>query len=89
MSDPYSVDIEAPAGTTLTSGNTSTTLKVNVWQNGNLLPDSFFTGLTCTWQKYNKDGALDNSWGTSGTKTGSNSSCKLKTEVAVKSYIYK
>lgn len=83
MSDPYSVDIEALAGTTLTSGNTSTTLKVNVWQNGNLLPDSFFTGLTCTWQKYNKDGALDNSWGTSGTKTGRTLTV-TKEEVAVK-----
>lgn len=83
MSDPYSVDIEALAGTTLTSGNTSTTLKVNVWQNGTLLPDSFFTGLTCTWQKYNKGGALDTAWGTGGSKTGRTLTV-TKAEVQVK-----
>lgn len=41
MSDPYQVEITAPAGTTLTSGLTSTILTVNCWQNGELLPDSF------------------------------------------------
>ena len=70
MTDPYSVEIQAPAGTTLTAGQTSTTLTVNVWQNGAMLPDSFFTGATCKWRKYNKTGTLDTSWGTSGVKTG-------------------
>ncbi len=70
MTDPYSVEIQAPAGTTLTSGMTSTTLKVNLWQNGEQLADSFFTGATCTWRKFNKLGAQDSTWGTSGIKTG-------------------
>lgn len=70
MSDPYQVEIVAPAGTTLTSGLTSTNLTVNCWQNGELLPDSFFTGATCTWRKFNKLGVSDATWGTAGVKTG-------------------
>lgn len=70
MSDPYQVEITAPSGTTLTSGLTSTTLTVNCWQNGSLLADSFFTGATCTWRKFNKLGVVDASWGTAGVKTG-------------------
>ncbi len=70
MSDPYQVEILAPSGTTLTTGLTSTTLTVNCWQNGSLLADTFFDGATCTWRKYDKLGALDTSWGTSGVKTG-------------------
>lgn len=70
MTDPYSVEISAPSGTTLTRGMTSTTLTANVWQNGELLPDSFFTGATCTWRKHDKTGAADTAWGTSGVKTG-------------------
>ena len=70
MSDPYQVEIVAPSGTTLTSGLTSTALTVNCWQNGELLPDSFFTGATCTWRKFNKLGVADATWGTAGVKTG-------------------
>lgn len=70
MSDPYQVEILAPSGTTLTSGLTSTILTVNCWQNGALLADSFFTGATCKWRKFNKLGVQDTAWGTSGIKTG-------------------
>ncbi len=70
MSDPYQVEITTPQGTTLTSGLTSTTLTANCWQNGALLPDSFFTGATCRWRKFNKLGVLDTAWGSSGVKTG-------------------
>ena len=70
MSDPYQVEISAPSGTTLTSGMTSTALTVNVWQNGNLLPATFFDGTTCKWRKYNKSGVQDTAWGTSGVKEG-------------------
>lgn len=70
MSDPYQVEIVAPSGTTLTSGLTSTTLTTQCWQNGALLPDSFFTGATCKWRKFNKLGVQDAAWGTSGIKTG-------------------
>ena len=82
MSDPYSVEIVSPSGNVLTNGNTSTTLTVNVWQNGAMLGDSFFTGLTCTWQKYNKTGVLDTSWGTGGSKTG-RSITVTKSEISV------
>lgn len=70
MSDPYQVEILAPNGTTLTSGLTSTILTAQCWQNGALLPDSFFTGATCRWRKFNKNGVLDSSWGSAGIKTG-------------------
>lgn len=70
MSDPYQVEIITPQGTTLTSGLTSTTLTTQCWQNGVLLPDSFFTGATCKWRKFNKLGVQDTAWGTAGIKTG-------------------
>ncbi len=70
MSDPYQVEITTPQGTTLTSGLTSTTLTTQCWQNGVLLPDSFFTGATCKWRKFNKLGVQDTAWGTAGIKTG-------------------
>lgn len=70
MSDPYQVEITTPQGTTLTSGLISTTLTTQCWQNGALLPDSFFTGATCKWRKFNKLGVQDTAWGTSGIKTG-------------------
>lgn len=70
MTDPYIVEIQAPAGTTLTAGITSTTLTVNIWQNGAALADAFFTDATITWRKFNKLGVQDTSWGTSGVKTG-------------------
>lgn len=70
MSDPYQVEISAPSGTTLTSGMTSTTLTVNIWQNGALLSADFFEGATCKWRKFNKAGVQDTSWGTSGIKEG-------------------
>lgn len=70
MSDPYQVEIATPQGTTLTSGLTSTTLTAQCWQNGALLADSFFTGATCKWRKFNKLGVQDTTWGTAGIKTG-------------------
>lgn len=70
MSDPYQVEITTPQGTTLTSGLTSTTLTVNCWQNGALMPDTFFAGATCKWRKFNKAGVQDTTWGTAGIKTG-------------------
>lgn len=70
MSDPYQVEITTPQGTTLTSGLTQTTLTANVWQNGSLLSETFFTGATCRWRKFDKNGVLDSAWGSSGIKTG-------------------
>ena len=82
MSDPYQVEITAPQGTTLTTGLASTTLTTNCWQNGALLPASFFTGAICTWKKFNKLGVQDSAWGTSGVKTG-RSITVTKTEISV------
>lgn len=82
MSDPYQVEITAPQGTTLTSGMTSTTLTTNCWQNGALLPASFFTGATCTWRKFNKLGVQDTAWGASGVKSG-RSIIVTKAEISV------
>ena len=82
MSDPYQVEITAPQGTTLTTGLTSTTLTTNCWQNGALLPESFFTGATCTWKKFNKLGVQDSTWGSSGVKTG-RSITVAKSEISV------
>jgi len=82
MSDPYQVEITTPQGTTLTSGLTSTTLTVQVWQNGALLPDSFFTGATCRWRKFNKVGVLDTAWGSAGIKTG-RSITVIRAEISV------
>lgn len=70
MTDPYMVEIQAPQGTTLKAGVNSTTLTVNLWQNGETLPSSFFDNATVTWRKYNKLGVQDTAWGTNGTKTG-------------------
>ena len=50
------------------NGQGSTTLKAMVYQAGAEI-DAAGTG-TYTWTKYNKDGAIDTSWGTSGHKTG-------------------
>jgi hypothetical protein len=70
MSDPYQVEITSPQGTTLTSGLTQTTLTAQVWQSGALLSDTFFTGATCRWRKFDKNGVQDTSWGSAGIKTG-------------------
>lgn len=66
--DPYTVEIFAPAGNILPVGSNSTTLTANLWQNGEKLPDSFFVGATCRWRKYNKDGVANTEWGTNGVK---------------------
>lgn len=70
LSDPYYIDIYSPIGTVLSAGATSTTLRCDVGRNGEYMPDSWFTGATCTWTKYNKNGAVDTTWGTDGVMTG-------------------
>lgn len=82
MSDPYTVEITAPGGTVMTSGVTTTTLTANVWQNGNPVDSAWYTGATFTWRKFNKQGALETTWGTSGVKTGRSLDVK-KEEVSV------
>ena len=77
MTDPYMIEFETPAGTTLTVGMTSSTTKVWLWRNGERIPEKtdpsdtdFYDTLTFTWTKYNKLGVQDASWGTGGHKTG-------------------
>lgn len=62
MTDPYFVDFEFPAGTTLTQGMTSTTGTVYLWQNGErITSNTFYASLTYEWTKYSKLGAVDTS----------------------------
>lgn len=50
------------------NGQGSTVLTATVYQAGEGI-DTAGAG-TYTWTKYNKDGAIDTSWGTNGVKTG-------------------
>jgi hypothetical protein len=67
-SDPIQVVITSTGGDVFKNGQGSTTLKAVVYQAGSEI-DADGKG-TYTWTKYNKDGAVDTTWGTSGTKTG-------------------
>ena len=66
--DPLQVVVTSTGGDVFKNGQGSTTLRAVVYQAG-VEVDSSGTG-TYTWTKYNKDGAIDTSWGTSGHKTG-------------------
>ena len=67
-SDPVQVVITSTGGDVFKNGQGSTTLTACVYQAGAEI-DTEGKG-TYTWTKYNKDGAVDTSWGTSGKKTG-------------------
>lgn len=67
-SDPIQVVITSTGGDVFKNGQGSTTLTAVCYQAGAEI-DAAGTG-TYTWTKYNKDGAIDTSWGTSGSKTG-------------------
>jgi len=66
--DPIQVVITSTGGDVFKNGQGSTTLTAVVYQAGSEI-DSTGDG-TYTWTKYNKDGAIDTIWGTSGKKTG-------------------
>ncbi len=66
--DPIQVVITSTGGDVFKNGQGSTTLKAVVYQAGVEI-DTDGKG-TYTWTKYNKDGAIDTSWGTSGSKSG-------------------
>ena len=66
--DPLQVIITSTGGDVFKNGQGSTVLTANVYQAG-VEVDSTGAG-TYTWTKYNKDGNVDTSWGTSGSKTG-------------------
>ncbi len=66
--DPLQVVITSTGGDVFKNGEGSTTLKAIVYQAG-VEVDSAGNG-TYSWTKYDKNGAIDTSWGTSGKKTG-------------------
>lgn len=67
MTDPYTVVFETPAGTTLNSGQVSTTTSVVLWQDGNKIdPETvsgaaFYNSCTFNWVKYTAAGLIDTS----------------------------
>ena len=67
-SDPIQVIVTSTGGDVFKNGQGSTVLTAVVYQAGAEI-DAEGKG-TYTWTKYNKDGAIDTSWGTSGSKTG-------------------
>ena len=67
-SDPIQVVISSTGGDVFKNGQGSTTLTAVCYQAGVEI-DSAGAG-TYTWTKYDKDGAVDTSWGTNGSKTG-------------------
>ena len=80
-SDPIQVVITSTGGDVFKNGQGSTTLTAVVYQAGSEI-DADGKG-TYTWTKYNKDGEVDTSWGTTGTKTGKTLSVS-STDVATK-----
>lgn len=67
-SDPLQIVITSTGGDVFKNGQGTTVLTAVCYQAGAEI-DSAGNG-TYTWTKYNKDGAIDTSWGTSGSKTG-------------------
>lgn len=67
-SDPIQVVITSTGGDVFKNGQGSTTLTAVCYQAGAEI-DAAGAG-TYTWTKYNKDGAIDTTWGTNGSKTG-------------------
>lgn len=67
-SDPLQLVITSTGGDVFKNGVGSTVLTAVCYQAGAEV-DADGKG-TYTWTKYNKDGAIDTSWGTNGTKTG-------------------
>lgn len=68
QSDPLQVIIQSTGGNVFKNGEGSTVLTAKCYRAGSEV-DSGGSG-SYTWTKYNKDGEVDTSWGTSGSKTG-------------------
>lgn len=67
-SDPIQIVISSTGGDVFKNGQGSTVLTASVYRAGEEI-DAAGKG-TYTWTKYNKEGKIDTSWGTSGSKTG-------------------
>lgn len=67
-SDPLQIVVTSTGGDVFKNGQGSTVLTAVCYQAGMEI-DAEGKG-TYTWTKYNKNGAIDTAWGTSGSKTG-------------------
>lgn len=67
-SDPLQVIVTSTGGDVFKNGVGSTVLTAVCYQAGAEV-DASGTG-TYTWTKYDKDGNIDTTWGTNGSKTG-------------------
>lgn len=67
-SDPIQVMISSTGGNVFKNGQGATVLTASVYRAGEEI-DAAGKGVY-TWTKYNKEGKVDTSWGTSGSKTG-------------------
>lgn len=56
--DPYSIEFQSPAGTTLTRGTESLDTTVVIYQNGEPLSSSKHNACTYTWTKHDKNGNI-------------------------------
>lgn len=67
-SDPLQIIVTSTGGDVFKNGQGTTVLTAVCYQAGSEV-DAAGNG-SYTWTKYNKDGAIDTSWGTNGSKTG-------------------
>lgn len=67
-SDPLQIIVTSTGGDVFKNGQGSTVLTAVCYQAGAEVDAA--GGGTYTWTKYNKDGAVDTSWGTNGSKRG-------------------
>ena len=67
-SDPLQIIVTSTGGDVFKNGQGSTVLTAVCYQAGAEVDAA--GGGTYTWTKYNKDGAVDTSWGTNGSKSG-------------------
>lgn len=56
--DPFTLDFKSPAGTTMTSGTTSLTTTVSVWQKGAEVADATQNAFYYLWTKADKNGSV-------------------------------
>ena len=67
-SDPLQIIVTSTGGDVFKNGQGTTVLTAVCYQAGSEV-DAAGNG-SYTWTKYNKDGVVDTSWGTNGSKTG-------------------
>ena len=68
VTDPLQIIVTSTGGDVFKNGQGTTVLTAVCYQAGSEV-DAAGNG-SYTWTKYNKDGVVDTSWGTNGSKTG-------------------